>query len=135
MISLDLPWLKQCITSEIPITPVDVVNPNSNPPVPAIAAKQTAGATFQINNAKPYVPVSTLSINDNIKFLENMKQGFKRTISQNKYRSEITTQTKNKNLDYLIEILIEILIDCLYFRSKMVMMILEEIFVMSITCH
>ena len=43
--------------------------------------RQTTGATFQINNAKLYVPVVTLSINDNIKFLENIKQGFKRTIS------------------------------------------------------
>ena len=38
-----------------------------------------------------------------MKFLENIKQGFKRTISSNKYRSEITTQTKNNNLDYLID--------------------------------
>ena len=44
-----------------------------------------------------------MSINDNIKFLENIKQGFKRTISWNKYRSEITTQPKNNNLDYLID--------------------------------
>ena len=50
----------------------------------------TTGATFQINNAKLYVPVITLSTN-NIKFLENIKQGSKRTISWNKYRSEITT--------------------------------------------
>ena len=44
-----------------------------------------------------------LSINDKIKFLQNIKQGFKRTISWNKYRSEKTTQTKNNNLDYLID--------------------------------
>ena len=44
-----------------------------------------------------------MSINDNIKFLENIKQGFERTISWNKYRSEITTQPKNNNLDYLID--------------------------------
>ena len=59
--------------------------------------------TNQINNAKLYVPVVTLSINDNVKFLENIKQGFKRTIYWNKYRSEIATQTKNNNLDYLID--------------------------------
>ena len=41
----------------------------------------TASATFQINNDKLYAPVVTLSINDNIKFLENIKQGFKRIIS------------------------------------------------------
>ena len=61
------------------------------------------GATFQINKKKLYLPVVTLSINDNIKFLENIKQGFKRTISWNKYRSEITTQPKNNNFDYLID--------------------------------
>ena len=61
------------------------------------------GATFQINNVKLYVPVFILCINDNIKLLENIKQAFKRTISWNKYRSEITTQPKNINLDYLID--------------------------------
>ena len=37
--------------------------------------------------------MSLLSINDNIKFLENIKQGFERIISWNRYRSEITKQT------------------------------------------
>ena len=62
----------------------------------------TTGATFQINNAERYVPVVTLPINDNIKFLENIKQEFRRKISWNKYKSEIKTQTKKNNLDYLI---------------------------------
>ena len=44
-----------------------------------------------------------MPINDNIEFLENIKQGFKRTISWNKYRSEIATRPKNNNLDYLID--------------------------------
>ena len=56
-----------------------------------------------ITITKLYVPVVTLSIDDNIKFLENIKQGFKRRISWNKYRSEITSQSKNNNLDYLID--------------------------------
>ena len=59
-------------------------------------ATLTTGATFQINNAKLYVLVVTLSINVNIKFLENIKQGLKRTISWNKCRSEITTQSKKQ---------------------------------------
>ena len=74
------------------ITPAGLGNPEANPAVPGVAAIQTTGTSFQINNAKLYVPVVTLSINDNIKFLENIKQGFKRTISWNKYRSDITTQ-------------------------------------------
>ena len=60
-------------------------------------------AISQINNAKLYVPVVTLSFNDNIKFFENIKLGFKRTISWNKYRFEITTKLKNNNLDYLTD--------------------------------
>ena len=51
----------------------------------------TTRTTFQINNVELYVPVVTFSINDKINFLENIKQGFKRTISWNKQRSEITT--------------------------------------------
>ena len=67
-------------------------------------AIHTTRATFEIDNAKLYVPAFTLSANDNIKFLENVKAGFKITISWNKYRSEITTQSKNNNLDYLIDL-------------------------------
>ena len=44
-----------------------------------------------------------MSFNDSIKFLENIKQGFKRTISWNKYKSEITSQPKKNNLDYMID--------------------------------
>ena len=44
-----------------------------------------------------------MSINDYIKLLENIKQRFKITISWNKYRSQITTQPKNNNLDYLVD--------------------------------
>ena len=64
----------------------------SNPSVQARAAIQTTGAISQINIAKLYVPIVTFSINDNINFFEDRKQGFKRTISWNEYRSEITTQ-------------------------------------------
>ena len=90
-------WSKECIISEISIIPRIPSNPDANSPVKEVAAIETTSATFQINNAKPFVPVVFLSINDNIKFLENIKQVFKRTISWNKYRSEIKTQPKNKN--------------------------------------
>ena len=75
-IELKLKWTKNCVLSEIHKTPEVSANPNTNPPNPFISK----------NNAKFYVPVVTLSINDII-FLENVKQGFKRTISWNKDRS------------------------------------------------
>ena len=91
-IELDLSLSRYCIISKLSRTPAAP----ANPPVPSIEATETTGATFQINNAKLYVPAVTLSINDNIKFLENIKQGFKRTRSWNKYRSEITTTPKRQ---------------------------------------
>ena len=56
----------------------------------------TAGVNFMITNIKLYVQVVTFSVNDNIKFLEDIKQGFKRTISWDKYRSEINNTTKKQ---------------------------------------
>ena len=102
-IELDLIWSKESIISEISITPRVPLNPDANPSAKEVAAIQTTGATFQINDAKLYVPVVTLLTNDNIKLLENIKQGFKRTICWNKYRAEITRQPRNNSLDYLID--------------------------------
>ena len=80
-IGLDLSWSIECIISEISMIPVVPDNPNASPPVPDVATIETTSATFQINNAKLYVPVVTLSINDNIRLLENIKKGLKRIIS------------------------------------------------------
>ena len=91
---------------------LEYANPATDPPIAYAPPTKTSSAKFQINKGKLYVPVVTLSINDNIKFLENIKQGFKRTISWNKYRSEMKTQPNNNNLDYL-----GILIYCLFFNS------------------
>ena len=52
---------------------------------------------------KLYVPVVTLSAENDNKLLEQLKTGFKRTIKWNKYRSEMCNQTKNNNLNYLID--------------------------------
>ena len=68
----------------------------ANPPNLAREATKTTGTTWQIKSAKLYVPVVTLPINGNINFLEHLKQGFKRTISWNKYRSEVTKQPKSR---------------------------------------
>ena len=54
------------------------VHLNADPVVYEVETSAT-GLEFQINSIK--LPVVTLPINDNIKFLENAKQGFERTIS------------------------------------------------------
>ena len=100
---LDLTWSRNCIISEISKTPDVPANADANVPIPAREATLTTGATFEISNTKLYVPVVTLSINDSIKILEHLKEEFRKTVSWNKYRSEITTQPKNNNLDCIID--------------------------------
>ena len=50
-----------------------------------------------------YVIVVTLSNEDDKCFLKQLKSGFKRTIKWNKYRSDMTNQTKTNNLNCLID--------------------------------
>ena len=58
---------------------------------------------LQITDTKLFVPVVTLSKENDIKLLEQLKSGFKRTIKWNKYRSQMTIQPQNNNLNYLID--------------------------------
>ena len=60
-------------------------------------------AAFKITGCKLYVPVVTLSFENDNKHLEQLKTGFKRTIKWNKYKSEMSNQTKNNKLNYLID--------------------------------
>ena len=55
------------------MAPVDRDNP--------MAGTEKIRATFQTNSTKLYVPAVTLFRNNNIKCLENLKQGFKRKVS------------------------------------------------------
>ena len=76
-------------------------NPNADPAIPAI--NTPSNATFKIKDAKLHVSVVTLSTEIDNKFLKQLKSEFKRTVKWNKYRSEITKQTKANNLNYLID--------------------------------
>ena len=58
---------------------------------------------FQITDTRLYVPIVTLSTENNKKLLEQLKWGFKRTVKWNKYRSQMTIQSNSKNLNYLID--------------------------------
>ena len=68
---------------------------------PSIVANQKP--TFKITNAKLYVPVVTLSTQDNVKLLKQPESDFKRTINRSKYQSKITTQAQSQYLDFLID--------------------------------
>ena len=68
---------------------------------PAIVAP--TGLEFKTTDTKLYVPVVTLSKENDTKLLEQLKIGFKRTIKWNKCRSQMTIQPQNNNLNYLID--------------------------------
>ena len=80
-VTLDLNWSEKCI-----IVATDV------------AAKAT---TFSITDTKLHAPVVTLSTQDNVKLLEQLKSGFKRTINWNKYQTKISTETQKSIFRFL----------------------------------
>ena len=101
-VSLTLTWSQNCVLTDI--TTQAVGNVNAHPPVEARGRTDApTNATFKITETKLYVPVVTLSTEDDNNFLEQSKPGFKRTIKWKKCRSEMTNQTKSNNLNYLID--------------------------------
>ena len=59
--------------------------------------------TFTITETNLHVPVVTLSNQDNVKLLSQLKSGFKRTIYWNKYLAKPELLAQNANLNHLIE--------------------------------
>ena len=92
---LELKWNKICVITSLEQRQVD-----AGPPV---VNGTTTGATLAINDCKLYIPVVTLSKDDEIKLLTNLKSGFTREIIWNKYRSQVTTEAINNNLNILID--------------------------------
>ena len=60
-------------------------------------------AIFEITDTKLYVPVVTLSTQENSKFFQQLKSGFKRVINWNKYLSKPELLAQNPNLNHLVE--------------------------------
>ena len=97
-VSLALTWSKSCVLTS---KATRKANPDADPVVNEINI--STNATFKITDTKLYVPVVTLSAENDNKLLEQLNTGFKRTFTWNKYRSKIFNQTKNNNLNYLID--------------------------------
>ena len=93
-VELILTWSKNCVLADMTRRNAQGNNPAIVPP---------AELEFKITDTKLYVPVVTLSKENDIKLLEQLKSGFKKTIKWNKYRSQMTIQPKNNNLNYLID--------------------------------
>ena len=92
-VSLELKWDKNCIITSLEQRDIGG-GYRDNAPV---------GATLSITDCKLYVPAVTLSKDDETKLLTNLKSGFKREIIWNNYRSQMTTEAINNNLNILID--------------------------------
>ena len=91
-VSLILTWSRECVITSMKKRVITITQRDTSP----------ANATFQITDTKLYVRIVTLSIENDKRLLELLRTGFKITIKWGKYRSKITNQTKNNNLNYLI---------------------------------
>ena len=74
---------------------------NANPVVYEIDNPEDA--TFKITDIKLFVPVVTLSKENDINLLEQLKTDLKELFKWNKYRSQKSIQPQNDNLNYLID--------------------------------
>ena len=92
--TLILTWSENCFLSDIKTQTARGTRVATNAPT---------NVTSKIADAKFNVPVATLSTENDKTLLEQLRIGFKRTIKWNKHRSEMTKQTQNNNLNYLID--------------------------------
>ena len=98
-VSLALSWSANCVIISLEKGLVTAAQGGN----PAVYDDSPTNAVFIITDCKLYVPVVTLSAEDDNKLLQQLETGFKRTFKWNKYRSEMSNQTKNNNLNYLID--------------------------------
>ena len=68
-----------------------------------VITNSTGEGKLEITDTKLYVPVVTLSTQDNAELLQQLKPGFKRVVNWNKYLSKPELLAQNPNLDHLIE--------------------------------
>ena len=92
-ISLELKWDKNCAINSLEQRDIGGGNRDN----------ELTGASLEITKCELYVPVVTLSKDDEIKLLTYLKSGFKREIIWNKYRSQMTTEAINNNLNILVD--------------------------------
>ena len=94
-VELILTWSKNWVLADMTVRAAQGDKP--------VIVAPTGLEKFQITNTKLYVPVVTLSKENDIKLLDQLQLGFKRTMKWNKYRSQMTMQPENNNLNFLTD--------------------------------
>ena len=95
-VELSLKWIENCVLTTAEI------GANGD-------ATSAVGVTFKITDTKLYVPVVTLSAEDNVKLVKQLNEGFKRPVYWNKYKVidnkvvEIAAANAEKHLRKLLD--------------------------------
>ena len=104
-VELPLKWMENCVLTTAAIG----ANANNT---------GADSATFKITDAKLYVPIVTLSTEDNAKLTKQLSEGFKRSVYSNEYKvidNELAESAANegKHIRQLLDSSIKELKDCL----------------------
>ena len=89
-VELILTWFKNCVLID---KSTREANYGADPNVYEIDNPENA--TFKITDVKLFVPVVTLSKENDMQLLEQLKTSFKRTVKWNKYRSQMSIRPQN----------------------------------------
>ena len=95
-VSLELKWDENCVITSLEQRVIAGA-------IPPARDNEPTGVTLEITKCILYLPVVTLSKDYEIKLLTNFKAGFKREIIWNKYRSKMTSEAVNNNLNILVD--------------------------------
>ena len=97
---LTLSWPENCVLTDITPKAARTAQGDNRA---RRAVNAPTNTIFEITDTKLYVPVIIFSTENDKRLLEQLRTGFKRTIKWNKYRSEMTNQTKTNHLNHLID--------------------------------
>ena len=95
-VSLELKWDKNCVITSLQKRDIEAAHP-------ARVGNSPTDAILEIDKCEFYIPTVTLSKDDEIKSLTNLKSGFKREIIWNEYRSQMPMEVANNNLNILVD--------------------------------
>ena len=93
---------KLCRTLEMPLINCEV-NLILTWSSTCVIINSTGAGAFKIPDTKLYVPVVTLSTQDNANLLQELKSGFKRVVNSNKYLSKPELLAQNPNLNHMVD--------------------------------
>ena len=95
-VSLTLSWYENYVITSKATREADITTT-------VVRINNPTNAILKINDDKLHVPVVTLSSEKDNELLNQLRSGFKRTIHWNKYMLQMSNQTANNNLNYLVD--------------------------------